>query len=720
MFGGSLMNMKKLFVVLLTLVVTLSVFASYSDHTQANSNPYLRILAPTGGEMWQNGSNQIVAWASSNLNPQGKIFVYYGDDTNWFKIAGPIPTTLNAHMWKVEDVKMTYAKVKVTCFVGSEILIEDVSEGYVTFTGSTQQMSPPVLVKPLEGEVNVSTVPTFHWEENPLAYSYRLQISRDQSFNNVYMDRWIIGKTSYTPDVSLGGNVVYYWRMACFSAAGTPSLWTYPRLFETGLGDNANYFMSYGTIKDDYGNPVQNVFVDFKCETSGIMAPESVATDEFGRWTQTGFKVGYTFKAMPRKIGYDFVPSEKSFELWKHSEIDFEAKPLYRGGLIVAYPNGGEVIKAGSEQTIRWTSSGLPADGSIYISLIRGSDVHELIAGPVSVHATSYIWQVPERPTEKAKIFIECRVGDIVSSVDDSNWWFMIQSDPAVPTMPTLLSPYDGSEWESLTPTLSWKGITGYNNHLVQLATDPQFANIVVDRYTTNTWLTVEAALRKGMTYYWRVKSFNNTTSDTTEWSWWWHFKTGYQTVEEGWQASGYVTDEYGNPVYGALISFVCMSGSSRTPSPAVTNSQGFWVANGFVPEEKYAVYPALLNSVFSPPNRTIDETTSSGVDFKITSYPGASRISVRSPSGGSYVRGTTQLIAWAATDIPHDAVYYVQLLHDGKVMQIKGPLGSDVSSIVWEVPDVITNNGKVRVQAWKNAQVIAEGFSQTISITGP
>lgn len=44
----------------------------------------------------------------------------------------------------------------------------------------------------------------------------------------------------------------------------------------------------------------------------------------------------------------------------------------------IEYPNGGEVLKAGSQATIRWISLGI--DGPVAILLFRGSEQHAVIA----------------------------------------------------------------------------------------------------------------------------------------------------------------------------------------------------------------------------------------------------------------------------------------------------------------------------------------------------
>ena len=82
----------------------------------------------------------------------------------------------------------------------------------------------PNLLSPIDGAVNVSTRPTFVWEQSTGASSYQLQISTDPSFSTTIIDSSGITATSLTLS---GFNVstVYYWRVNA-SNAGGPGEWS--------------------------------------------------------------------------------------------------------------------------------------------------------------------------------------------------------------------------------------------------------------------------------------------------------------------------------------------------------------------------------------------------------------------------------------------------------------------------------------------------------------
>jgi hypothetical protein len=705
-----------LMILMISLVMTPVIvsFANTSNHSM------LMVLQPNGGEMWGSGETHIIAWASGGLNPQGRIFIYVGDEGNWSKIAGPMPVTLNAWSWNIKDPGCTHAKIKVVCYVESNCQIMDISNGYITLTGTKPTLQPPTLITPLNNTIEVSTKPTFTWEANTMSYSYRLQISRYETFTDIYMDRWIIDDTSYKPEYSLPDDSKLYWRVASYDSSGNPSLWSYPWSFSTGRADNADFFMANGKVTTENGYLLDDVYMDFVCQHNSKHQPQPVLTDYRGYWTQTGFESGYTYKVIPSKPGYTFDPPQMFIEQWNSSDINFTAKSILSGSITVAWPNGMETIKAGEEKKILWTSTNLNPKAKIYISLIKSIGPSELIAGPISSNTRSFTWIVPNYEIHMAKIRIECREDDKLTAIDESDWWFKISKEPQIQLRPSLTSPLNGQQWVSTHPTLYWEPITSYDNYQVQLSDNPYFTNLIIDRYTTNTWVNITPSLNYGMKYYWRVKAFNNATNDTTEWSYWNHFTTGYEREEETWQAQGWVEDDNGNPVYGCMISFVSLSGNASVPAVAVTNDKGFWSQTGFVCGEEYKVYPAIQGVSFSPSSMVISESVSSSINFTAFGLGSSADLIVRSPEAGSYKRGTTQSISWSVNSIPEDAVFYISLMHDGKVTQIDGPLPSYDRHKVWTVPDIITNDARIRVQAWRNAQIIAEAKGPTFSITGP
>jgi hypothetical protein len=93
--------------------------------------PSIRVTSPNGGEVWTVGSTRTISWTSSNLNPAGRIYVYYWYNNGWVQIAGPLPTSSSSFSWSVPSIPSTVSSVTSFVLVGN----------YVNGVWETQDMS---------------------------------------------------------------------------------------------------------------------------------------------------------------------------------------------------------------------------------------------------------------------------------------------------------------------------------------------------------------------------------------------------------------------------------------------------------------------------------------------------------------------------------------------------------------------------------------------------
>jgi subtilisin-like proprotein convertase family protein len=77
-----------------------------------------------------------------------------------------------------------------------------------------------------------------------------------------------------------------------------------------------------------------------------------------------------------------------------------------------------------------------------------------------------------------------------------------------VPTMPILMSPADGMIEVSTNADLSWDAVAGATSYELQVATDGDFNNLIIDEQGINTTNFV-APLNSSSFYYWRVRAVN-------------------------------------------------------------------------------------------------------------------------------------------------------------------------------------------------------------------
>lgn len=119
-------------------------------------------------------------------------------------------------------------------------------------------------------------------------------------------------------------------------------------------------------------------------------------------------------------------------------------------------------------------------------------------------------------------LFIGCLEREVTPSAPTP----MPTPTPTPTPIPTLESPLEGSLVSSLTPTLKWKPVTEATSYGLQVGTDYNFINRVIDQtgLSGNSYDVPSDKLSYSKIYYWRV----NATSEegTTTWSMRQYFRT--------------------------------------------------------------------------------------------------------------------------------------------------------------------------------------------------
>jgi len=89
-----------------------------------------------------------------------------------------------------------------------------------------------------------------------------------------------------------------------------------------------------------------------------------------------------------------------------------------------------------------------------------------------------------------------------------------------------LATPTDGSEVDSLDPVLSWSGLGGATSYRLQVASDSNFQQLVIDANDLSdvVYNVPSGKLENNVTYYWRVNASKGNL--TSAWSSAWRFKT--------------------------------------------------------------------------------------------------------------------------------------------------------------------------------------------------
>jgi hypothetical protein len=100
-----------------------------------------------------------------------------------------------------------------------------------------------------------------------------------------------------------------------------------------------------------------------------------------------------------------------------------------------------------------------------------------------------------------------------------------LSSQVTAPSMENA-SPELGATDVSLQPTLGWGAMGGADYYNLQVATDSDFSDVVIEEETEGTAYTPDSDLEKNTTYYWRVQGCTDD-GECSDWSSTGHFTTG-------------------------------------------------------------------------------------------------------------------------------------------------------------------------------------------------
>ena len=107
----------------------------------------------------------------------------------------------------------------------------------------------------------------------------------------------------------------------------------------------------------------------------------------------------------------------------------------------------------------------------------------------------------------------------------------LVGCTPLEPALSVALeSPKNGETVSSLTPILAWTSSGGATSFRVQVATNADFGNLIIDEanLTGPSYAIPSGKLSSGQSYYWRVNASKG--SQTSSWSSYWIFQTGGTT----------------------------------------------------------------------------------------------------------------------------------------------------------------------------------------------
>jgi hypothetical protein len=126
-----------------------------------------------------------------------------------------------------------------------------------SFTTIVAAPSTPILNSPANGATGVSTSPTLRWNASTGTKSYRLQISKNETFSLIVFDSSGITDTSYV-SLRLLSRTTHYWRVNATNVAGTSgwsTVWDFTTMVVSSVEQIGEVIPSEYNLIQNYPNP---------------------------------------------------------------------------------------------------------------------------------------------------------------------------------------------------------------------------------------------------------------------------------------------------------------------------------------------------------------------------------------------------------------------------------------------------------------------------------
>jgi photosystem II stability/assembly factor-like uncharacterized protein len=199
------------------------------------------------------------------------------------------------------------------------------------------------------------------------------------------------------------------------------------------------------------------------------------------------------------------------------------------GYVVGGYPNTAVILKT-TNGGLNWNSQNANSNENLYGVFFVNTDVGYSVGYNGTIIKTTNggnNWYAQNSGTSywlRRVVFTDINIGYVVGYNASSVLGIVLKTfsggEPLLP--PILISPSNGSQGISLTPTLFWNTVPGAINYQVQVSSLSNFA-IITDSCTvsTNQYQISQGKLQNSTTYFWRVKSLNSTNESSWSDVWW-------------------------------------------------------------------------------------------------------------------------------------------------------------------------------------------------------
>jgi RHS repeat-associated protein len=269
----------------------------------------------------------------------------------------------------------------------------------------------PTLTSPANGITGVITSPTLDWSDVTGAETYEVHLCSNADCSNTVKSATTTD-SQWTVSPDLNPLTTYYWRVRAMNLCSS-SPWSGVRTFTTG----ATTFEVSGKVDKAGGGGVTMTFT--RIAGNGIIPPP-VQTGAYGKWSQSEFEPGTTYRVTPTKTNFVFNPTYLDFN-GARTDLNFTGAKA----ITIVSPNGGEVWKRGNTYVIKWKFTG-NLGPYVRIELLKNGVVNSVIhqSYPINAWDSRYPWTIPinQQPGTNYKIRITSTSNGSYSDTSNKNF----------------------------------------------------------------------------------------------------------------------------------------------------------------------------------------------------------------------------------------------------------------------------------------------------------
>ena len=364
----------------------------------------------------------------------------------------------------------------------------------------TTSVAPPTLASPTDNTVNLEINPTLSWNAVVGVTSYSLQVATDSNFSNIVIDQPDISTVSY-PISGLINSTTYYWRVRSDHTTSA-SPWTSARSFTTivavppqpVLGLPANTASGVST-RPAFSWPDATDASSYRIQVASNADFSNIIIDQAGlaitsyQSAELNFLSTYYWRVnatniagtSPWSSAWSFVTTISAPTLSAPANNSF-GMPL-NPTLAWNYSTSQTTyqLQVAVDNTFQVTSIDQPGITNTYWTL----------SSAFLAHNTMYYWRV--------------RASNI-SGISD---WSAIWTFATVVGEAVLVLPANNADGVTTAPLLSWNAPSGATAYRLQMATDQNFTNVILDQSGVANTAFQTSGLSNWTDYYWRVMASN-------------------------------------------------------------------------------------------------------------------------------------------------------------------------------------------------------------------